>query len=268
MPYFTHDGRRLHYAVLGEGRPVALVHGFTNAGLSWMHQMAALAFSGYQVIVPDLRGHGLSQPAEGKTTVADLTSDLIALLDHLQVGHTAVCGLSLGGMIAQQAALDHPERIGPVVVANSRATFATPELVATVENWIGLFAEPQGPLKRFQASWPNMLNAEFRDSGAGRATFENWSRLAARVDAASLLNVARGMREFDVLGRLAEIRQPTLVIAGGQDKLFPANQAREVADGIAGARFEMIPEAAHISCLDSAARFNALLLDFLDATAR
>jgi len=264
MPYFTHAGHRLHYVALGEGRPVALVHGFTNAGLAWMHQMAALAFSGYQVIVPDLRGHGLSGPATNKTTVADLGGDLMALLDHLKIERVAVCGLSLGGMVAQQAALDHASRVDAIVVANSRATFSTPELYAAVEGWTELFLQPQGPLKRFQATWPNMLAEAFRGSGAGKATFENWCRLAARADGSSLINVARGMREFDVRGRLGEIRQPALVIAGGQDRLFPPAQAREVADGIAGACYELIPEAAHISSLDSADRFNGLLLDFLE----
>jgi 3-oxoadipate enol-lactonase len=263
MAFFTHNGRRLHYFTLGEGAPVLLVHGFTNAGLSWMNQVAALAFNGYQVIVPDLAGHGLSSPVGAVTTVADLTRDAIALLDHLGVDRVTVCGLSLGGMIAQQAALDFAGRVDRLVVANSRATFATPESAAAVQNWIGLFSQPQGPLKRFQATWPVMLNETFRQSANGQATFDSWCQLAARADSVSLINVALGMREFDVRARLAQIRQPVLVIAGEQDKLFAPDIAREVSDGIAGARLEIIPGASHISSLDSADRFNRLLLEFL-----
>jgi 3-oxoadipate enol-lactonase len=264
MPFFTHNNRRLHYVTLGEGTPVLLVHGFTNAGLSWMHQMAALSFGGYQVIVPDLAGHGLSATVGAVTTVADLTRDAIALLDHLGVDAAAVCGLSLGGMIAQQAALDFPDRVQRLVVANSRATFATPEAAAAVESWIGLFSQPQGPLTRFKATWPAMLNEPFRQSVAGVATFESWCRMAARADGASLINVALGMREFDVRARLAQIRQPTLVIAGEQDKLFPPEVAREVSDGIGDARLQIVPGASHISSLDSADQFNDLLLRFLE----
>ncbi|MCJ2020469.1 alpha/beta fold hydrolase, partial [Methylobacterium sp. E-065] len=73
MPHFERDGRRLHYEVLGRGDPVMLIHGFTNAGWSWMNQVAALVFAGYSVILPDLRGHGLSDPAADVTTVDDLT---------------------------------------------------------------------------------------------------------------------------------------------------------------------------------------------------
>jgi 3-oxoadipate enol-lactonase len=264
MPFFTHGNRRLHYITSGEGKPVLLVHGFTNAGLSWMHQIAALTFAGYQVIVPDLAGHGLSDRVDSVTTVPDLTRDAVALLDHLKLDAVTLCGLSLGGMIAQQAALDYADRIERIVVANSRATFATPESAAAVESWVGLFSQAQGPVKRFQATWPMMLNETFRESGAGVATFESWCRLAERADGASLINVARGMCAFDVRSRLLQIRQPTLVIAGEQDKLFAPDVAREVTDGVRGARMEIIPGASHISSLDSADRFNRLLLQFLN----
>ena len=71
------------------------------------------------------------------------------------------------------------------------------------------------------------------------------------------------MRAFDVAGRLRAIGHPTLVIAGEEDKLFPPAIAREVSDAVPGARFALIPGAAHISSLDSAGAFNELLLDFL-----
>lgn len=268
MPFLDHDGRRLHYAVLGAGKPVALVHGFTNAGLSWMHQIAALVFDGYQVIVPDLYGHGLSAPAQAVTTVDDLTRDLIALLDHLHIERASICGLSLGGMVAQLAALDHPQRVDRLIVANSRATFADPQLADVVAGWVQLFEQPQGPLKRFEATWPLMLNETFRQSAAGIATYESWCGLAARLDGRSLANVALGMRTFDVRDRLPEIDRPTLVISGDHDKLFPPAQTFEISQRIPGARFEVIANAAHISCLDSADQFNRLLLQFLNDPAR
>jgi 3-oxoadipate enol-lactonase len=263
MPHFERDGRRLHYELLGRGDPVMLIHGFTNAGWSWMNQVAALVFAGYSVIVPDLRGHGLSDSATDVTTVDDLTRDVIGLLDHLALERVSVCGLSLGGMIALTLALEQPQRIDRLVVANSRAAFNDPATADLVAGWVEMFCQPGGPLKRFQATWPVMLNAAYRQSSAGRATFATWCRLAERHNGSSLANVALGMRAFDVAGRLRTITHPTLVIAGEEDKLFPPAVAREVSNAVAGARFTVIPGAAHISSLDSAEAFNTCLLDFI-----
>lgn len=264
MPYCERDGRRLHYEMLGQGRPVVLIHGFTNAGWSWMNQIAALVFAGYSVVVPDLYGHGLSDPATAETTVDDLARDVIALLDHLAIERASVCGLSLGGMIAQTLALEQPRRVERLVVANSRASFNDPATADLVAGWVEMFRQPGGPLKRFQATWPVMLNAVYRQSSAGQATYATWCRLAERHSGSSLANVALGMRAFDVAGRLGTIERPTLVIAGEEDKLFPPAIAREVSDAVPGAQFALIPGAAHISSLDSAGAFNELLLDFLD----
>lgn len=264
MPYCERDGRRLHYEMLGQGRPVVLIHGFTNAGWSWMNQIAALVFAGYSVVVPDLYGHGLSDPATAETTVDDLARDVIALLNHLAIERASVCGLSLGGMIAQTLALEQPRRVERLVVANSRASFNDPATADLVAGWVEMFRQPGGPLKRFQATWPVMLNAVYRQSSAGQATYATWCRLAERHSGSSLANVALGMRAFDVAGRLGTIERPTLVIAGEEDKLFPPAIAREVSDAVPGAQFALIPGAAHISSLDSAGAFNELLLDFLD----
>jgi 3-oxoadipate enol-lactonase len=267
MPDFTHKGRRLHYEILGAGTPIVLVHGFTNVGLSWMHQIAALVFNGYQVILPDLYGHGLSQSATETTTVDMLTSDVVALLDHLEVERATICGLSLGGMIAQVAALDYPDRVDRVVIANSRASFADPSLADVVAGWIALFEQPDGPLKRFRATWPLMLNEAFRSGSAGQATFETWSCLASRASGNSFVNIALGMRSFDVQDRLGRIGHQTLVICGDQDSLFPPMFSRQMSEAIPGARLVVIPGASHISCLDSADEFNRRLIDFLSSTS-
>lgn len=118
---------RLHYEDLGSGRPIVMIHGFTNYGLSWTPQLAALVHSGYRVIVPDLRGHGASTGATALCTVADFANDLIELLDQLDINSAALCGLSLGGMIGLQLAIEQPDRVAALVVANSRASFPTPK---------------------------------------------------------------------------------------------------------------------------------------------
>jgi 3-oxoadipate enol-lactonase len=264
MAMFNHSGRRLHYETLGAGIPVVLIHGFSNFGLSWMQQLPLLVNHGYQAIVPDLYGHGLSEPASRVSSVDESADDIHALLDHLGTDPAVICGLSLGGMIAQQFALAYPERTRGLVIANSRATFAEPRLKEVVAGWIATFEQPQGALKRFEATWPILLNQAFRNSPSGIAVFEMWKALAARTDGSSLANVALGMTNFDVRARLGAIDVPTLVISGEHDALFPPAQSAEISQGIPGARFVTIAGAAHISCLDSAAEFNRYLLGLLN----
>jgi 3-oxoadipate enol-lactonase len=264
MPHYPSRGRPLHYETVGEGRPVLLLHGFTNHAFAWAAQLGPLVHAGHRAILPDLDGHGRSPPADRVTTVAALAEDAVALLDHLWIERAVVCGLSLGGMVAQQLAVAAPERVAGLVVANSRPEADTPELREAVSGWIALLEQPDGPRKRLAATWPILVNAAFRESPTGAAAYEAWAAVLARIPGASLGNVARGMTAFNVVERLAGVRAPTLVVSGEEDRLIPPAASRAIAERIAGAAFHVIPGAGHISNLDSPAAFNGLMLDFLE----
>jgi 3-oxoadipate enol-lactonase len=265
MAIFQAGRHRLHYEDVGGGRPIVLIHGFTNYGLSWTPQLAALVHAGYRVILLDLRGHGASTPAIALCTVPDLGSDLIELLDHLNISSAALCGLSLGGMVGLQLAIDHPDRVAALVVANTRASFSDPEAIALVDGWTSLFLQPDGPRKRLHATWPMLANEPFRESAAGRAAFEAWAKVTAEVEGSSLAFVARGMNQFDLRERLGQIRAPVLVISGEHDRLFSVEHGREIAQEIAGSSFATVPGAGHLSNLDTPDQFNRQLLGFLAA---
>jgi 3-oxoadipate enol-lactonase len=267
MAIFQAGRYRLHYEDVGSGRPIVLIHGFTNYGLSWTPQLAGLVHAGYRVILPDLRGHGASTPATALCTVPDLAGDLIELLDHLNLSSAALCGLSLGGMIGLQLAIDHPDGVAALVVANTRPSFSDPEAIALVDGWTSLFLQPDGPRKRLHATWPMLANEPFRESAAGRAAFEAWTGVTAAVAGSSLAFVARGMNQFDLRKRLGQIRAPVLVISGERDRLFSVEHGREIAQGIAGASFATIPGAGHLSNQDTPDQFNRLLLGFLAANS-
>jgi 3-oxoadipate enol-lactonase len=112
MATYTARGLRLRYELAGSGRPLLLLRGMSNHCLCWPPQLDALVAAGYQAILPDLAGHGRSAAVTATTTTQDLAGDVVALLDALEVPAAAVCGLSLGGMVAQQLLVDHPERRG------------------------------------------------------------------------------------------------------------------------------------------------------------
>jgi 3-oxoadipate enol-lactonase len=244
MGFFRSGRRRLHYEDLGAGPPVVLLHGFTNYGLSWAPQLAAVVHAGYRAILPDLRGHGASAPATELCTVTDLALDIMELLDHLGTGPVVVCGLSLGGMVAMQMALDKPDRIAALVIANSRSSFTDPEMTAMVDTWTGLLLQEDGPLKRLHATWPTLVNASFRESACGHAAFNAWARVLATVEGASLCYVAKGMTEFDLRPRLATIRAPSLIISGEFDRLFPRSSVKKSAAASPGRPIPPFPAPA------------------------
>ncbi|HEY1746845.1 MAG TPA: alpha/beta fold hydrolase [Xanthobacteraceae bacterium] len=263
MPFFVSRGQKLHYEVVGHGKPLVLLHGVTNYGMAWTPQLSRLLYEGYRVVVPDLAGHGMSQLAANKTTVRELAADVAELLDDLSEPSAALCGLSLGGMVAQQFACDYPGRATALVIANSRPNANTPELVRAVEGWSALLTQPNGPQRRLEAVWPKLVNAPFRQTEAGAQTYREWHRVAAGLSGQSLCNVAIGFTEFDAREGLAKLEVPSLVIAGEFDELFPADISRQSADLIPGAEFSVIAGAGHISNVDSAEAFTLLSTAFL-----
>jgi 3-oxoadipate enol-lactonase len=263
MAFYTSRGLNLHYEAVGAGPAVLMIHGFTNHGLVWAEQIAELLHAGYRVILPDQAGHGLSDIAEQKTTVEDLAADMVHLLDHLAIDHAVVCGLSLGGMVAQYLAADHPQRVRALVVANSCVDSTAPDVVAANQSWIETFEQPNGPLLRMQAVWPQMLNARYRASPTADAFLASWQRINSKIPGRSFANVARGLQEFKSREKLHNVNAPCLVIAGEIDRLFPPAVCGEIAQLIAGATFSVIEGAGHLSSLDSPKQFNELLLSFL-----
>ena len=179
MPFMKVRDGRMHYEVLGEGPPVLLVHGFTNFGLVWADQATALVYAGYKVIMPDLAGHGLSSPATEDIPVATLAADMVALLDHLDVARAVICGLSLGGMVAQEMMAEHRTRLVAAIVVDSCADASGEKNVAAVTEWIRMFREPDGQMIRQEAAWPNLLQAPFRESPSGVSFNATWRNISA-----------------------------------------------------------------------------------------
>jgi 3-oxoadipate enol-lactonase len=263
MAYMSARGATLHYETLGAGPAVLMIHGFTNHGLVWAEQIADLLGAGYRVILVDLPGHGLSQPAANKQVIAEMAADMIGILDKLQIERAAVCGLSLGGMVAQTLAVDYPQRISVLVAANTSPNSNSPTVVKEIDSWIEMFQQPGGPLTRIESVWPKMLNEAYRQSPTAAAFKASWMRIVEKIPGSSFANVARGLQEFDISDKLHLVRAPSLVISSEFDRLFPPPMCKQVADLIPGARFSVIDGGCHLSSLDSPKAFNQLLLDFL-----
>jgi 3-oxoadipate enol-lactonase len=195
----------------------------------------------HRVIVPDLRGHGRSRALPPPYTAAQLAADLSRLLDHLGIASAAVLGYSQGGAIAQQFALDHPKQCDRLVLACTYAyNMATirekieGHLAPLILNVIGM--------KRFAQL---IVSVGAKEVPKDRADWLTSFGLIAGQDRKLMVTAWREAMKFDSRPRLGEIKCPTLIIAGSNDRAVPMHHAKLLHDGIAGSQLVVINGAGH-----------------------
>jgi 3-oxoadipate enol-lactonase len=257
------NGARLYYEVAGEGEPLLLISGLGMNHLGWALQVPVYARE-FKVITFDNRGTGQSSSPEGVDyTIALLADDAAALLDALGVDAAHVYGVSLGGMIAQEVALRHPEKVRSLVLGatwpggphavppEAGAAAALTEFVGTGESITPAFLEVL-----FSPAFLPEASAALAEFGQLLADYPATPTevLAAQAQAAGRL---------DTYDRLPEITAPTLVIHGTDDPLIPTENGRILAERIPGAELILLEGARHGYLFEKQAESDAVILDFL-----
>jgi pimeloyl-ACP methyl ester carboxylesterase len=239
------------------GPAVVLLHGLGSCGDDWPLQLSPLE-PFYRVITLDLPGHGQSRLPPGWTTVRGLAAPVAALLERLEEPPAHIVGLSLGGAVALQLAVDWPARVRSLIIVNSFARM--PHLSAgngraLVRITLLLFG-PMSLVGKWIAAglFPGEDQAMLRQVAA--------ERIAANRRGAYLRLLSAAAR-FDLRPRLAEVSCPALIVAGDRDATVPLEAKVELQARIPGARIEIVPDSGHATPLDAHDAFNALLLGFL-----
>jgi len=247
----------------GDGPPVVLVHGHPFDRSMWDPQAAFLVARGYRVIVPDLRGYGLSSVRPGVCTLDVLAGDIIGLLDHRGVAAAAFCGLSMGGQIVLELVRGHRDRVQAIVLAGTSAPAETDEGArlrhATADRLLA------GGLSEYAGeALPKMISAA--TISRNPAVAAHVLRMMRGTDPAGAAAALRGRAARpDYVPVLAGIEVPALVLVGRDDEYTPLSDARLLADGIPGATLTVVDQAAHLPNLEQPAAFNAALGQFLDS---
>lgn len=241
--------------IAGQGPSMLFCHGFTTTGEFWREQIDVFARD-HRVIVPDLPGHGQSSSPNGRRyTIDAFADDLTLLFDELQLADTVLVGLSMGGTISQRFTLRHRKRLRGLVLVGATPHGLGPDVVAdnvvaAIER-IGVVAASQAVIDRsFGSQAPDALIAFAREQVA--LTPEHVAR-----EAIASLN------EADSRADLAKLDLPTLVVCGEEDAITPPAESHALAQGIPGAKLELIQGAAHFPMLEQSVRFNAVLAEFL-----
>ncbi|MCI4321971.1 MAG: alpha/beta fold hydrolase [Thermoplasmata archaeon] len=261
LPRAPVEGTHLCYERSGRGSVVVLVHGFSLDLRMWDAQMPAL-LPRFQVLRYDMRGFGRSDLPSGAYSATD---DLRALLDHLEVAKVDLVGLSAGGLVALQFAVQYPDRVHRLVLVDSS---------------LDGFEWSQ----EFNESWERMeLAARTEGVDAGRRLWLAHPLFAAARESPTVRD-----RLGEIVGdysgwhlvhegfaqggkppaseQLASVRAPTLVMVGERDLPDFREISLRLGKGIPGARLVVVPGAGHMLNMEAPETFNHLLVDFLGAS--
>lgn len=258
MPFIENQGARIYWDEQGKGAPVLLIMGLGYPSPLW-HRTRPVLAAHYRTLALDNRGSGRSDVPPGPYPIALMASDAAAVLEAAGVDSAHVFGLSMGGMIAQEIALQYPKRVrslilgctasgGPTAVRAeaevSRILMArdiTPEQAALAMR--PYIYDPATPLERME-----------EDMAIRRQWFPRPEGFQAQL---------QGILAWEAYSRLAGIKAPTLVIHGESDRLVPPGNGKLIAERIPGAKLVMLAHASHIFTTDQTEAAHRAVLEFL-----
>ena len=233
---------RCYYETLGEGEPLLLIPGLGGNCRVW-DPVAPLLAADFSVILIDNRGIGRSQPKRKVRTLADYSADLAELLDRLQLDRAHVLGLSLGGIIAQRFAIDHPSRVDRLVLVSCTDRFSA--YLLRITQLLG-HSLRRFPRRMFLQMMELLCTAPlYLDANVHAIDREADARCKTGVPARAMGAQLRALLRSEVEPSDYRIVAPTLVVAGEHDHLIPHCYARIMADKIPGSRFVLVPGAGH-----------------------
>jgi pimeloyl-ACP methyl ester carboxylesterase len=257
------------YDEAGAGHPLLLLTGLGSTRWAWWKQIGPLARS-YRVINIDNRDAGESAPSVGPYSVADMADDAAGVITNLGIGPAYVLGISMGGFIAQELALRHPELVEKLILVSTSAGGAShvppaPDVSAlfftVVEGEdIGTRVRriyPRIAAPGYMAGHPADLDQIVRNSEARPMSREGYGRQVGAV----LSHLRQGTAD-----RLAQVRMPTFVIHGEGDPLVPYANGQYIAAHIDRARLSTYAGVGHLPPIEATARFNSEVVTFLSSS--
>lgn len=248
MPTIELDGSHLYFSLSGRGpQDILFVHGSGGDHTLWSYQIKGLR-GAFSIAAVDLNGHGRSPFREGEG-LATYTEDVLAVLERLS-GRALLVGHSLGGAIALNVALHHPERIGGLGLIGTGARLRVlPELLELLQ-------------RDFEAAVDLILDWAF--AGEPEPQFLAKAREQMHKNGQkALLRDLLTCNSFDVMDQLDRIRVPTLVICGREDRLTPVKYSEYLRDHIPNASLKVIEGAGHMVMLEQPEQLNQAIREFL-----
>jgi len=240
------NGVKTQAIVEGEGPAVTLIHGVASSLESW-DKIAERLSDGHRVIRYDLRGHGRTDTPPGPYAISDFADDLLALLDELNVEKTHVVGFSLGGLIVQSFALNHPEQTDKAVIISAVANKSEQALARLKDRADEI--DRCGVSSVMDAALERWFTPEFRQ--AHPELVEQRVKRYLQTDPVGFAAAYRTFMEGDLGAHLHRIRVPTLVMTGEHDPGSSVAMARFIHEQIRGSELHILPRLRHNVLLEA-----------------
>lgn len=258
MAFERLDDIVVHHEVTGRaGAPALVLVNSLGTDLRVWSALAPRLAERFRLVRYDKRGHGLTDATPGPYAMARLAGDLAALLDRLGIGKAVICGLSIGGMIAQQLSADRPDLVQGLVLMDTAHRIGDRQMwddriVAIRANGIASISD--GILTRWFSP------AFHRDRPADLA---GWRNMLCRTPVEGYLGCCAAIRDADLTAAAKAIAVPTLCMVGDQDGSTPPEVVAGLAALVPGARLVTIEGAGHIPCVEQTSAVAEAMLDFL-----
>ncbi|MEE8470371.1 MAG: alpha/beta fold hydrolase, partial [Dehalococcoidia bacterium] len=246
--------------------PLVLIMGFGGRLEGWFFQIRSFQ-KHYQVVAFDSRGSGKTDTPSEPYDIRTMADDVIGLMDHLGVDKAHILGMSMGGMIAQEIAINYPDRVNKLVLAATHAGMDEgSEVSLQMMEALGLgedFTEEDLANMDVMKFMSSVVSMSFNRRLYRLILVPLSRRYAKSIGISGLKGQFEAVQAFNTLERLHMIGAPTLVISGTDDRLMPADSSEVIARGIPDAKLVKVEGGSHAFHMEMIGRFNREVLDFL-----
>jgi 3-oxoadipate enol-lactonase len=259
MPTVGVAGGELRYERAGSGEPLLMIQGMGGTRLSWGERFLGLMRESYDCVSFDNRGIGLSAAVTDPFTTAQLAEDALGLLDALEIERAHLLGISMGGMVAQELALENPGRVRTLSLGCTYCGGPGSQLMDPADFGPLVEAMASGDRDRvFRATWEVNLSPSFRAQESRYGTF---AEMAAAGGASRQIIELQMQAIFghDTSAGLPSLAPPTLVLHGTVDRVLPVANGKLIASLVPGSRLELLEDVGHMFWWEQPERAAALL---------
>jgi len=267
MPIAKIENLDIYYEIIGQGEPLVMIRGLGSNVDHWYEQVPVLSKK-YQLLVFDNRGIARSSDPGGPFSTRDMAADTADLMETTGIKSAHMLGYSMGGMVAQEMALNYPEKVNGLILAATDCGItlrikARPEVSGLFSDMVSL-GTPEAKLAAAACLY-------------AKQTFESKTEVIQRYNEVSMRFPASqeimarqwaAVTQHDACSRLQNISSPTLTLTGSEDVLIPPENAKIMAERIPDARMSAIDDGGHLFLIEQPQQFNEAVMDFLDGLSK
>lgn len=261
MPFQSVEGLKIYFEQHGDWQSgqdtVLLLHGLGSSSQDWENQIPALSKIA-KVLAVDLRGHGKSDKPDLPYNIPMFAEDISKLVDKLKLEPVHLIGHSMGGMIAFQLALDHPQQLKTLTIVNSAPQAAFPSMRTRFNFYLRSLSVKWFGMKKLSVSLARTLFPKPEQSALREIFIQRW----CENDSQAYLNSLQAFQHWDLLSRLKTLTCPTLIITGDRD-YTPVAYKQFYCQLIQNVQLVVIKDSGHLTIIDQVASCNQAIIEFI-----